>query len=173
MKRIPMLAVLAAASAALLAAEVPATLDGAPNYRVIRPGLATAGQPSPEALARLRELGFKTVINLRTEAEGARDEEKVVVGQGLRYVWVPVTPDTFTLEQATRVQAVLEDESAAPVLVHCSSANRVGAVWTVIEVRRGRPFEEAEKEGMEIGLQSAGMREAVRRVLAAAPPPSR
>jgi uncharacterized protein (TIGR01244 family) len=159
---------LAVLSALPAAAEIPAEVDKAaiPNYRVTRPGLATAGQPSPEALGRLREMGFKTVINLRTEKEGGKAEEDAVVAQGLRYVWVPMTADTFSAADVDAVAKVLADPGAGPILLHCSSANRVGGVWTVLEARKGRPLEEAEAEGRAVGLAGQAMIDAVRRVLA-------
>jgi uncharacterized protein (TIGR01244 family) len=162
--------------ASVVAAGIPETMAPAavPGYRRLRPELATAGQPSPEALARLKAQGFRTVINLRGESEGAREEEKAIIAHGLRYVWIPVSPDTFSLEDVAKVKAVLDDRAAAPVLLHCSSANRVGAVWMAMRVREGIPLEQAEKEGSDIGLTSAPMRAAVRRVLGlSVEPPAR
>lgn len=155
---------------AVMAAEVPQAIEGVPNYHVVRPGLATAGQPSPDALKQLEQLGFKTVINLRTEAEGAKDEEKVVTDQGLRYVWVPVTAATLTAKDVEAVAAVLDHAGAAPVLLHCSIANRAGGLWAAFLAHKGKSPDEAEAEGVKAGLSSAAMKEAVRRV---APPEPR
>jgi uncharacterized protein (TIGR01244 family) len=116
-------------------------------------------------LARLAALGFKTVINLRTEKEGAKDEETAVKAAGLAYVWVPVTADTLSLEDAGRVEKVLEDEAAAPVLLHCATANRVGAVWAVLAVKSGKTLDEALAEAKRIGLTSPVLVDAVRRVV--------
>jgi hypothetical protein len=57
-------------------AGVPVAVDPAeiPSYQVVRPGLAFGGQPGRQTLERLGEMGFRTVINLRTEREGAREE---------------------------------------------------------------------------------------------------
>jgi len=41
----------------------------------------------------------------------------------------------------------------------------VGAVWTILQVRKGKTLEEAEAEGRAIGLASPAMQQAVRRVL--------
>jgi uncharacterized protein (TIGR01244 family) len=144
-----------------------------PAYRLIRPGLATAGQPTPEALRELRELGFRTVVNLRTEGEGAVPEKATVEEQGLRYVSVPITPETFSLKDVEAVEAVLRDEGAAPVLLHCASSNRVGAVWAAIQFRAGKSLEEAEADGRQAGLHSPAMDAALRRVLGVGEEPPR
>jgi len=165
--RAPSFFALAVFAAAPLGAEIPEAVDktAIPNYRVIRPGLAAAGQPTPEAIGRLKEMGFKTVINLRTEKEGGKAEEEAVAVAGLRYVWVPVSAETFSAADVDAVAKVLDDPAAGPTLLHCSSANRVGAVWTLLQVRRGKTLEEAEAEGRTIGLAGPAMQEAVRRVL--------
>lgn len=169
MKTRPLLAaaplLLAACAAPRLAERVdPAQI---PAYRLIRPDLATAGQPSPETLARLGEMGFKTVVNLRTEKEGAAAERAVVEAQGLRYIWIPVTPESFSVADAEAVERVLDDRTAGPILFHCASSNRVGGAWAVIQARKGKSLEEAEAAGRAAGLQSPTMTAAVRRVLGA------
>jgi uncharacterized protein (TIGR01244 family) len=157
-----------------LLAGVPETAEpGAiPAYRLIRPDLATAGQPSPDVLARLAQMGFKTVINLRTEGEGAVAEKAVVEGQGLRYVWIPVTPDSFSLSDVQAIEEVLDDPGAGPFLFHCASSSRVGAAWAVIEARKGRSTEAALTAGRTAGLRSPQMEAAVWRVLGVAAPPA-
>ncbi len=117
-------------------------------------------------------MGFRTVVNLRTEKEGAAEERAVVEAQGLRYVSVPMTADTFSLADVEAVEKVLDDPSAGPVLLHCASSNRVGATWAVIQARKGKSLEEAEAAGREAGLHSPQMEAAVRRVLGA-PAPAR
>ena len=118
---------------------LPPTMDaaGVPNYVRIRPAIGTGGQPTDDGLKRLKEAGFKTVVNLRTEAEGASAEADKVKALGMRYVPVPISRDTFSVADAEAVGRVLAEEAARPVFVHCASGSRVGAVWTVLEVRRG------------------------------------
>jgi uncharacterized protein (TIGR01244 family) len=155
-------------SAAPAFAQIPESVEPAviPNYRLLKPGLATAGQPTPEALRMLKQQGFKTVINLRAQSEpGVAEEEAIVKAQGLEYVSVPVTPASFSQRQVDQVAKVLDDKEAGPILFHCGSANRVGAVWTVIQAQRGQSYEAAEAEGRKIGLSSPAMLEAVKKVL--------
>jgi uncharacterized protein (TIGR01244 family) len=171
---IPRSAVLAAGlgAAAPVLAGVPEALDPdrIPFYRLLQPDLAVGGQPAPETLKQLKELGFRTVINLRTEKEGALDERGVIEAQGLRYVWIPVTPETFNLADAEAARKMIEDPTAGPVLLHCASSNRVGGVWSVIQSLRGKTASEAEAAGREAGLRSPQMIDAVRRVLGVSAP---
>ncbi len=124
----PLLFAAVALGAASASAGVPEAVEPAsiPAYRLIQPGLAAAGQPTPEALKGLGEMGFRTVVNLRPETEGPADERTVVEAQGLRYVSIPVTADTFSLADVEALERVLADPAAAPVLLHCASSNRVG-----------------------------------------------
>jgi uncharacterized protein (TIGR01244 family) len=157
-----------AGMALTVAAQIPEGVDpiAIPNYRVVKPGFATAGQPTPEALRSLKEKGFKTVINLRMDTEpGVKEEEAAVKEQGLNYVWVPFTAATFSQEKVDQVRHALEDPRSGAVLLHCASANRVGAVWTVIEAQRGKSYEEALAAGKAIGLSSPPMIEAVDKLL--------
>lgn len=140
-----------------------------PNYSLLRPDVAGAGQPTEAGLRRLRELGFRIVIDLRATAEGTAAEEAAVEAAGLRYVSVPVTPETFRREDVEAVARILDKRGRGPVLLHCATANRVGGLWTALQVNKGSPYEEAEAEGRRIGLRSAAMIAAVRRVLGPEP----
>ena len=48
---------------------------------------------------------------------------------------------------------IVEDATFFPLLIHCGSANRVGAMWTLYLVRRGIPISVAVEEGRTIGMQ--------------------
>jgi len=156
-----------ALSLSALSAEIPATVEKAeiPNYLRIRPDLATAGQPAPDAIRKLREMGFRTVVNLRTPPEGTEKDRVVVEELGLRWVSVPITPASFSAKDVEAVARVLDDPAAGPTLLYCSTANRVGGVWAVYKVRKGTGVDEALAEGRKIGLKSPQMVEAVERVL--------
>jgi protein tyrosine phosphatase (PTP) superfamily phosphohydrolase (DUF442 family) len=62
------------------------------------------------------------------------------------------------------VKAALDQATDGPVLLHCASSNRVGAVWAVLQARGGMPVEDAMKEGARVGLTSPALAEAARRV---------
>ena len=155
------------ATVALCAAKVPESVGGSliPNYHRLRSDVASGGQPTEAGLRQLRDLGFETVIDLRTPSEGTAVEEAAVKAAGLRYVSVPVTPETFTRSDVDTVAKVLGESERGPVLLHCASGNRAGAVWAVLLAAEGRTYAEAEAAGRKIGLQSPAMIAAVRRVV--------
>src|SRR5262245_60837725 len=110
------------------ATQIPESVDASkiPNYRLIRPGLAAAGQPTADALRSLKQQGFRTVINLRLDTEaGVKDEKALAEAEGLRYVSVPIAASSLTQEQVDAVAKALDDPAAGGTLLHCGSANRV------------------------------------------------
>jgi uncharacterized protein (TIGR01244 family) len=167
MRKAAPLAALALAVFAALAVDIPASVDNGeiPNYQKVRPDLATAGQPAPGAVRKLKEMGFRTVVNLRTPAEGIEKDKTVVEELGLRWVHVPISAASFSAKDVEMVANVLDDPAAGPTLLYCSSANRVGAVWALYQVKKGRSAGEALAEGRKIGLKSPQMVEAVERIL--------
>jgi hypothetical protein len=67
-------------------------------------------------------------------------------------VSIPVNSATFGPAEVSAVRAILDDESAAPVLLHCTTANRAAAVWGLTEIQRGRAASEVEAEAAKAGL---------------------
>ena len=118
-----------------------------------------AGQPSADDLAEAKRMGIKTVINLRPEVEQKSfDERKAVEGAGLAYVLIPfagaddVTDAVFD-EARKQLKA-----AQRPILLHCGSANRVGAVWLPYRVLdAGQTVEAALAEARTIGLRNPAL----------------
>lgn len=126
------------------------------------------GQPNATAFERLvEEAGVQTVISFRRPQELEQldfDQPALMETLELRYVNIPIMPDTFSEEDVDRLAEVLA-ETKGPVLLHCSSSNRAGGVWATYLVRhRGFDLEEALRLGRAAGLNSDSMVEAVQRV---------
>jgi len=115
-----------------------------------------AGQPTESDIEAIKDLGIKRVITLRTDGEIAWDEKQLVEAAGLEFDAVPFRePDTLTDEVFDRVCTLLRD-GEGKTLLHCGSANRVGAVWMVHRVLVDKvPLDEARKEAAEVGLRTA------------------
>jgi len=119
------------------------------------PGLIAAGQPTAEQLKEAAKAGYKTVLDLRPPAEARGfDEPQAAKEAGLEYVNIPVTADT--LDGATLDRFFEEMKKAErPVLVHCASSNRVGALYYAYLVQeKGMAKEEALAKAREAGLRS-------------------
>jgi uncharacterized protein (TIGR01244 family) len=148
------------------APDVPQFVEASliPSYVRLTPSLAAAGQPTPDALRKLKEMGFKTVVNLRAEAEGPPDEAEIVRAAGLSYLSVPVTAKSFGPAAVEAVESALKDPAAGPVLLHCASSNRVGAVVAAMEARKGAAIDKALAAGALAGLRDPALAEMVRRL---------
>lgn len=122
------------------------------------PDIHAAGQPSPDELAALAREGVRTVINLRAPGEDIGfDEAAVAEALGLRYVCIPVSgPADVTHETVEVFSRELERaRGEGDVLVHCASANRVGALLALDHgLTRGAPREDALELGRAGGLVS-------------------
>jgi uncharacterized protein (TIGR01244 family) len=134
----------------------PTPLVAIPNARVPMDGLLSGGQPTPSQIEAASEGGFRTVINLRTDREpGFEWEREAVEKAGMRYVQIPVAgADGLSRENVERIDAALDDALAeGPVLLHCGSGNRIGAVLALREAwLGGKKPEEALSYGLSSGL---------------------
>lgn len=115
-----------------------------------------AGQPSADDLELARRRGVRTVVNIRhpSETEGF-DEEQFVTMMGLEYVAFPwAGPDQLTDDVFDRARELFET-AEKPMMLHCGSANRVGAVWIPWRVLDGGlTYEQALAEAKTIGLRT-------------------
>lgn len=118
----------------------------------------SSGQPSPEQLAQLADDGVRTVINLRAPNEpGQYDERAAAERLGLHYVAIPVAGvQDLTRETVQRFSDELAHaEGRGPVLIHCASANRVGALVALEQGwHHGAPATDALEMGRAAGLAS-------------------
>ena len=114
-----------------------------------------ASQPQPEDFEHASQGGIQTVVNLRKASEVDWDEPSVVADLGMQYHSVPFkSPEELTDAVFDEVRKLLNDAENKPLLLHCASANRVGAVWLAHRVLdHGLSFEDAEAEAKTVGLK--------------------
>ncbi len=130
------------------------------THRLIDGRLYCAGQPGPDDLRELAQQGVRRVINLRSHGELDWDEAACVAACGMEYVNIPVaTPADLDRTRADALYRALQGD--APVLVHCASANRVGALLALVAAWHwGHAPEAALALGRKAGL--AALEPAVR-----------
>lgn len=116
------------------------------------------GQPSAEEFAAARDRGIKTIITLRRKGEINWDEAGTVKSLGLGYHDFGFgPPESLTNDILDKSMKVMGDPANKPFMLHCASANRVGAVWLAHRVLNdGISVDDARKEAKTVGLRTAG-----------------
>ncbi|MGX9857526.1 beta-lactamase hydrolase domain-containing protein (plasmid) [Limimaricola variabilis] len=112
--------------------------------------------PDEAALRKAAEEGYRSVVNFRTtdeKQEVAPDEERRIVEEtGLSYLHHPVSPDALDDELVDDFRRSLDD-LPQPVLLHCASGKRAGAMTLMaLAADRGIDGEAAIEMGREKGL---------------------
>lgn len=136
------------------------------NMKQPQPHRVASGVIDAKDLGRMRAAGIKHVINLRTAEESKGfDEQAIATGLGLGYHAIPMQgAQSLTRENAAKLDELLKQIGDEPVLVHCASGNRVGALISLREAWiNGKSAEAAIAEGKRWGLTS--MEGAVRSAL--------
>jgi protein tyrosine phosphatase (PTP) superfamily phosphohydrolase (DUF442 family) len=113
------------------------------------------GQPTAEAFAQAKARGIAVVITLREPSEIDWDERQVVEKLGLKFHQLSFSSaDTLTDAVLDQSLQLLAKSAQQPVLLHCGSANRVGAIWAAHRVLNdGLEMEDALEEAKEVGLR--------------------
>jgi protein tyrosine phosphatase (PTP) superfamily phosphohydrolase (DUF442 family) len=160
--------------ATAFAAEIPPTSESGRKQRIERAlsadvprvlclddSFTTGGQPTAEAYVKAAANGFRAVLSLRTNSEGVDLvlERARVESNRMRYFNIPVNAAAPRAEQADEFLRIAREKSNHPMLVNCSSANRVGAFMMILRVvDQGWSEEKALDEAVRIGLTSDGLK---------------
>jgi protein tyrosine/serine phosphatase len=122
----------------------PVALAGAPNLHRVTVGLYRSAQPDADGMRNLKQLGIKTVINLRA-FHSDRDE---LGSTGLRSERLYLKTWHPEEEDAVRFLKIATDTNRQPVLVHCQhGADRTGTLCAVYRIAvQGWSREEAIRE---------------------------
>ena len=131
--------------------------DDVPHILCVDERVATGGQPTDAAFAKLAVNGYRAVLSLRTASEGIdlKHEQEAVEKARLHYVNIPVVSSAPKPEQVDEFIKAVKDKNNQPMLIHCGSANRVGAFWMIYRVvEQGWPEDKALDEATKIGLTS-------------------
>ena len=118
--------------------------------------LFLAGQPTKDDIEVIKQQGIKRVITLRQNNEVDWDESAQFKAAGIEFAAIPFgAPDTLTDDVFASVRKQLQESAGQPTLLHCGSANRVGAVWMVYRVLdQGVDLDVATKEAKVVGLRN-------------------
>lgn len=103
------------------------------NVRKIDDNFDVSAQLMPEQLGKISEMGYKTLICMRPDKEGANqpafaDMEKAARSVGIEPFYLPVVPGSITADQARKLKLILA-EREGPALAYCASGNRCAAAF--------------------------------------------
>lgn len=119
----------------------------------VRDGVHSSGQPDADQVKRLAAAGFEAVIDLRGPDEPRGfDAAAAVEASGMDYVSLPIAGPGDVNADAARTLDDILGRYQGPVLVHCASGNRVGALLALRAHAKGASAEEALAIGRSAGL---------------------
>jgi protein tyrosine phosphatase (PTP) superfamily phosphohydrolase (DUF442 family) len=119
-------------------------------------------QPDAEGFRHLRDIGVRTVINFRLEADAIETgEQQIVESLGMRYVNLPIRDGNFFTwfrripeEAVARFFGILESEQG-PFYVHCRrGTDRTGAMVAFYRMaHNGWDAPRAKDEANDVGMR--------------------
>jgi protein tyrosine/serine phosphatase len=129
-----------------------------PNFHKVSDTLYRGAQPLNGASKKLAELGVKTIINLRGEAELTVQERKEAEAAGLHYFSAPMPGLSAPADyEVARVMAIIDNPENQPVFIHCQhGADRTGTIGAIYRISHdGWTAERALAEAKTYGMSWA------------------
>jgi protein tyrosine phosphatase (PTP) superfamily phosphohydrolase (DUF442 family) len=104
---------------------------GLPNFYQVSTNLYRGAQPKAGGLTQLKQLGIKTVINLRS---GSSDTDKIR-DSGLNNERLPMRAWRSDEDDVVRFLKIVSNENNLPVFVHCKrGADRTGLMCAMYRI---------------------------------------
>ena len=144
-----------APAAESIPAGAPVDASAAPGIRrfaSVEARLSGGSVPSPDGLDWLLEKGYKTVLDLRDGSELTPAFIADVTRRGLRYIPLPITPQTVDADHLARFNAELAPADARPLYFCDTDGTRAAALWYLRKVTTDKVEPQvARQEAEEIG----------------------
>lgn len=120
-------------------------------------GLYRGQQPTDAGLAKLKQMGMKTVVYLHFNKQQAAHEKQVVESMGMRFVHIPMS--WITPPKQAQIDTWLKtvnDPALLPAFVHCQHGrDRTGTMVGIYRVQHDKwPFSRAYGEMKEKGFRT-------------------
>jgi protein-tyrosine phosphatase len=94
-------------------------IDGIRNFGKVDEKLFRGAAPSESGVARLKELGAKSIIDLRLPSEVKKHERAAALANGLVYTNVPLRGLGAPFDEQVKTVLGLIDTLPSPVFIHC------------------------------------------------------
>lgn len=129
---------------------VPLSVNGVPNLHRVSDNLYRSAQPTAEGMMKLKKMGIRTIVNLRS----FHSDRDIIEDTGLDYEQVRMQAWNADEEDIILFLQIIADPEKGPFLVHCQhGADRTGTAVAVYRVAvQGWTKEEAVTEMTEGGF---------------------
>jgi protein tyrosine/serine phosphatase len=105
---------------------------GLPNFYQITDSLYRGAQPELEGMEELKELGIRSIVNLRS----SKGDEKLIVGYDFKYFHIPVNTFSPKIDQFKQFLSIVSNPDNCPLFVHCQhGADRTGAAVAIFRIK--------------------------------------
>jgi uncharacterized protein (TIGR01244 family) len=138
------------------------SVPGVTNFARLDTTIACAGATTPEAVPAIKQMGYKSIINMRLASEpGANVEGEAAAAKaaGINFVHIPFngsSPDPAVAD--TFLKEVTKPDNE-PAFIHCASGNRVAAMWMIKRMVVDHwDADRAGSEAAELGLTNANLK---------------
>lgn len=129
--------------------------EALPNFHEVNQNLYRGAQPRAGGIQKLKELGVKTIINLRGADEGTEAEEREARAAGLNYFNIPLDGlGRPSDEKVLKILALINDSKNWPVFIHCNHGkDRTGTIIACYRISHdGWTLDQAMKEAKRYGM---------------------
>jgi uncharacterized protein (TIGR01244 family) len=138
------------------------TVEGITNFAQVETTVACAGAVKPGSVARIKSMGFASIINLRLATEQGADIDAEAVeakAAGINFVHLPFNgamPDPAVADQFLKIVTMPGNQ---PAFIHCASGNRAAALWMIKRVLIDKwDNDRAVEEATQLGLTSPALK---------------
>ena len=133
---------------------VAANATDLPNFHTVAPGIYRGGAPTEAGLVKLKQMGIRTVVDLRIAPKTVAKEHRLAQGLGFRWINLPMGSDPPTAKEVATLISTLKTAPQQPVFVHCQhGADRTGCmigIWR--ETQQGWTYTQALAEMRRYGF---------------------
>ena len=143
-------------------------VDDIINFRSYSDAFASAGQPTAEQLASVREAGYERVIYLAfsDHENSLAQEDRVVIGLGMQYLHLPIDWNSPTVDDFGVFAATMRANPDKKTLLHCQVNYRASAFSLLYRViYDGVPLADAKADMNSVWTPNATWRDLIFAVL--------
>lgn len=136
---------------------------------------AVGGRPTSAAYAKAGANGFRSVLTLRSPADGVDiNRERFMVEQaGMRYFNIPATGKLPERKKVDAFLALMRDRANHPMLLNCAFTERIAPFMMIFRIKeQGWTEKRAVEEGAQSGLKADALTKFARDYFAASRKPA-